>query len=171
MAAGSIAAKFLSYPGNAVSSSSIIPRTCASIGLTEGLNCRTVTGGLDVGSPLKTGLGMQDLTYGGNPSVPGVGGGLDGVPDVAYFNSVNPTNTSQMQYNGRVDANITQKDRLTFTIYYVPSTTTDFSPPGSDPGSRRRMVSSRRHIICSRAHLCKRYSCAVIVIFRALKST
>ena len=72
---------------------------------------------------------MQDLTYGGNPSIPGIGGGLDGVPDIAYFNTVNPTNTSQMQFNGRVDANITQKDRLTFTLYYVPATTTDYNGP------------------------------------------
>lgn len=126
---GSIAAQYLSYPGNAVSANGIIPRTCASIGLTEGVDCNTVTGGLDIGSPIRTGLGMQDLTYGGNPSVPGVGGGLDGVPDIAYFNSLNPTRTSQMQYNGRVDANVTQKDRLTFTLYYVPVTTTDFNGP------------------------------------------
>lgn len=127
--AGSIAAKYLSYPGNAVSSSGMIPRTCASIGLTEGKNCNTLAGGLDIGSPIKTGLGMQDLTYGGNPSIPGIGGGLDGIPDIAYFNTVNPTNTSQMQYNGRVDANVTQKDRLTFTLYYVPATTTDYNGP------------------------------------------
>lgn len=126
---GSIAAQYLSFPGNAVSSNGIIARTCASIGLTEGLNCNTVAGGLDIGSPIKTGLGMQDLTYGGNPSIPGIGGGLDGVPDIAYFNTVNPTTTSQMQFNGRVDANITQKDRLTFTLYYVPVTNTDYNGP------------------------------------------
>ena len=127
--ANSIAAKYLSLPGNAVSSSGMITRTCASIGLTEGKNCNTVAGGLDVGSPIRTGLGTQDLTYGGSPSVPGVGGGLDGIPDIAYFNTVNPTNTSQMQFNGRVDANVTQNDRLTFTLYYVPSTTTDYNGP------------------------------------------
>lgn len=128
-AAGSIAAKYLSFPGNAVSSNSIINRTCASIGLTETVNCNTVAGGLDVGSPLKTGLGTQDLTYGGNPSIPGIGGGLDGIPDIAFFNTLNPTKTSQMQFNGRVDANVTQKDRLTFTLYYVPVTTTDYNGP------------------------------------------
>jgi hypothetical protein len=127
--AGSIAAKYLSFPGNAVSSNSIIQRTCSQIGLVEGVNCNTVTGGLDIGSPIKTGLGMQDLTYGGNPSAPGVGGGLDGVPDIAFFNTVNPTNTSQMQYTGRVDANVTQKDRVTFTIYYVPVSITNFNGP------------------------------------------
>jgi hypothetical protein len=123
---GSIAAKYLSFPGNAVAANAIISRTCADIGLTEGVNCNTTPGGLDVGSPLKTGLGMQDLTYGGSPSTPGVGGGLDGIPDLAFFNLVNPTTTSQMQYNGRLDANVTQKDRLSFAIYWVPVTTTNY---------------------------------------------
>ncbi len=126
---GSIAGKYLSFPGNAVSANAIIPRTCASVGLTEGVNCNTVSGGLDVGSPITTGLGNQDLTYGGSPSTPGVGGGLDGIPDLAFFNSVNPTNTSQKQYNGRLDADLTHKDRLSFTIYYVPLTTTNFQGP------------------------------------------
>ncbi|HLV87943.1 MAG TPA: TonB-dependent receptor [Candidatus Sulfotelmatobacter sp.] len=127
--AGSIAQKYLSYPGNAVSSNSMISRTCASIGLTEGVNCNTLAGGLDIGSPLTTGLGTQDLTYGGSPSTPGVGSGLDGVPDIAFFNTVNPTRISQMQFNGRLDANITQKDRLSFTLYYVPVTSTDYNGP------------------------------------------
>jgi len=128
-ASGSIAAKYLSYPGIGVSSSGIIARTCASIGLQEGVNCNTTSGGLDVGSPLTTGLGHQDLTYGGNSNNPGVGGGLDGIPDLAYFNTSNPTSTSQMQYNGRVDANITQKDHLFFTIYWVPLSTTSYNGP------------------------------------------
>lgn len=126
---GSIAAQYLSFPGNAVSSNGMIQRNCSQIGLVEGGNCNTVTGGLDVGSPITTGLGMQDLTYGGNPGAPGVGGGLDGIPDIAFFNTVNPTRTSQMQYTGRVDANVTQKDRLTFTIYYVPVSNTNFNGP------------------------------------------
>jgi hypothetical protein len=126
---GSIAAKYLSFPGNAVSANAIILRNCASIGLVEGVNCNTESGGLDIGSPIKTGLGMQDLTYGGDPTHPGVGGGLDGIPDIALFNSVNPTTTSQIQYNGRLDADITQKDRLTFAIYWVPVTTTNFNGP------------------------------------------
>jgi hypothetical protein len=58
-----------------------------------------------------------------------VGGGLDGVPDMAYYNTVNPTTTSQAQYNGRVDANITSRDRLTFTIYWVPLDTTNYQGP------------------------------------------
>ena len=126
---GSIAAKYLSYPGEGVSSSGLIQRTCGSIGLTEGVNCNTTTSGLDVGSPLKTGLGLQDLSYGGSNSTPGVGGGLDGVADMAYFTSANPTTTSQMQYNGRLDADATKIDHLSFTIYWVPVSTTDYTGP------------------------------------------
>lgn len=124
---GPIAAEYLSFPGAAVATNGIIARTCASIGLVEGANCATVSGGLDLGSPLTTGVGMQDLSYGGNSNTPGVGGGLDGIPDLAYFNSLNPTTTSQSQYNARVDADVTQKDRLGFTIYWVPVTTTDYN--------------------------------------------
>jgi Carboxypeptidase regulatory-like domain len=128
-ATGSIASQYLSHPGEGVSARGIIQRSCASIGLTEGVNCNTTASGLDVGSPLKTGLGLQDLSYGGSNSAPGLGGGLDGVADMAYFTSVNPTNTSQMQYNGRVDADATHRDHLSFTIYWVPVSTTDFNGP------------------------------------------
>ena len=75
---------------------------------------------------MKTGLGLQDLGYGGNPNIPGVGGGVDGIPDLAFFNLVNPTNSSQMQFNGRLDANITHNDLLSFTIYWVPVSTTNY---------------------------------------------
>jgi len=131
--AGSIAATYLAYPGNAVSASGIIPRSCQSIGLVPGVNCNPMgpngSQGLDIGSPLKTGLGLQDLAYGGSPTSPGMGGGLDGVPDMAYYNTLNPTTVSQNQYNGRVDADITNKDRLTFTLYWVPTETTDYNGP------------------------------------------
>jgi Carboxypeptidase regulatory-like domain len=127
--AGSIAAQYLSFPGEGVSATGIVQRNCASAGLQEGVNCRTTTQGLDVGSPLRTGLGLQDLTYGGTSNNPGVGNGLDGIADLAFFNTVNPTTTSQSQYNGRVDANIGQSDRLTFTLYWVPVETTFFNGP------------------------------------------
>ncbi len=127
--ANSIASKYLTYKGAGVASNGIIPRTCASIGLIEGTNCATLPGGLDIGSPLTVGLGRQDPTYGGSSSTPGVGSGLDGIPDLAYFNTVNPTTTSQTQWNGRLDANVTQKDRVSFAIYWVPVAQTDFTGP------------------------------------------
>lgn len=127
--AGNIAAKYLAYPGEAVSENALLSRTCASIGLQEGVNCNTTSGGLDVGSPLTTGVGHQDLSYGGNSNTPGVGGGLDGIPDIAYYNTVNPTDTSQMQFNGRVDADVSAKDHVFFTLYWVPVSKTDYNGP------------------------------------------
>ena len=126
---GPIASKFLSYPGEGVATNGLIPQTCAQIGLTQGVNCAATPQGLDVGSPLKNGIGMQDPTYGGSASDPGVGGGLDGVADLGLFNSVNPTTTSQAQYNGRLDVQATQKDHVFFTIYWVPVSTTDYDGP------------------------------------------
>ena len=125
--AGSIAAKYLSLAGAGVSANGIVARTCESIGLVSGSNCNQVAGGLDIGSPLTSGLGNQDLTYGGNASNPGVGGGLDGNPDIAFYNLVNPTSISQNQYNGRIDANVTDKDRLSFTIYWQPVDQTNYN--------------------------------------------
>ena len=105
---GSIAAQYLDYKGEGVAAGSLIQRTCAQIGLVEGVNCapqrRRPRRGLAVEG---SALGTQDPTYGGSTNTPGVGSGLDGVPDIGFFNTVNPTSTSQSQYNGRLDANMT----------------------------------------------------------------
>ena len=95
----------------------------------QGVNCNAVAGGLDVGSPLTTGVGHQDLTYGGNSTSPGVGGGLDGIPDIGFYNTVDPTKISQKQYNGRLDANLTNNDKLAFAIYWVPVSNTSYNGP------------------------------------------
>lgn len=126
--ANSIAAKFLTFPGAGVSAKGIISSTCSTAGLIEGTNCRTIPGqGLDIGSPLKKALGTHDLTYGGSPSNPGVGNGLDGVADIANYTTVNPTTVVQKQYNGRLDADITGKDHASFAIYWEPSSTTSYN--------------------------------------------
>lgn len=125
-----VASSILGFKGEGVAAgSTIIPRTCSSIGLTEGVNCATVSGGLNLGSPLTTGVGMQDLTYGGSSSAPGVGSGLSTTPDIAYYNTVNPNTTSAIQWNGRVDANVSQKDHLTGTLYWVPYSNTSYNGP------------------------------------------
>jgi hypothetical protein len=126
--ANSIAAKFLTFPGAGVSAKGIIASTCATAGLQEGVNCATIPGqGLDIGSPLKTPLGTQDLTYGGSTNNPGVGSGLDGVADIANYLTVNPTTVSQKQYNGRLDADATKNDHVSFAIYWVPVSNTDYN--------------------------------------------
>ncbi len=130
--AGSIASTYLSFPGSAVNSLGINSATCASAGLSEGVNCATIPGaGLDVGSPLTGGLGTQDLTWVSN-SNPGIGGGLDGVADIANFITSSKTNFSFAQYNGRLDANLTNNDRVAFAIYHVPVSRTNLNGAARD---------------------------------------
>jgi len=124
---GSIAAQYLSFPGNGVVGTLNPNATCATAGLTEGVDCVTIPGqGLNVGSPLTTGLGTQDQTW-TSSSNPGVGGGLSNVADIANYNTVNPTKFTAVQYNGRLDANVTQKDHINFAIYYVPLSKDNFN--------------------------------------------
>ncbi len=125
-AGGPIAQKFLTFPGAGVSASSTIAQTCADIGLVENTNCRTVNGGLNIGSPLTTGVGKQDLSFVNNTN-PGVGGGLTNTADIADYNTLNPTDFVGRQYNGRLDADVTKKDHLAFAIYWVPQSTTDYN--------------------------------------------
>jgi hypothetical protein len=135
--AGSIAAKYLSFPGNGVVGTLNANATCATAGLTEGMNCKTIPGqGINLGTPLTTGSGKQDLGWTGaqNPGCGGAGTGcgtagspLGTVADIANYNTINPTKSTANQYGGRLDANVTGKDRLGFTIYYVPQTRDNFN--------------------------------------------
>jgi hypothetical protein len=127
--AGSIASTYLTFPGSTVQSTSINPSTCTNIGLIEGVNCATIAGqGLDIGSPLTSALGTQDLTW-TDTNHPGVGGGLDGVADIANFTTTSSSTSSKAQYNGRLDADVTSKDRIGFAIYWVPQSSTFLNGP------------------------------------------
>ncbi|HEY4766901.1 MAG TPA: TonB-dependent receptor [Candidatus Sulfotelmatobacter sp.] len=129
---GSIAATYLTFPGAGVNSTSINPSTCANAGLNEGVNCVTIPGqGLDIGSPLKTALGTQDLGW-TSTSNPGVGGGLDGIADIANYVTTSNTTYSKEQYNGRADANLNSTNRIAFAIYWVPQSTTSLNGPARD---------------------------------------
>ena len=56
---------------------------------------------------------------------------LDGSPDIAFFqNTIEPTNSSHKQYNGRIDFNATQKDLIAFSMYYVPNSSTGLNGAG-----------------------------------------
>ncbi|MGC1363979.1 MAG: TonB-dependent receptor [Silvibacterium sp.] len=122
--ANSISATYLNFPGAKVAGTLIGSATCQNAGLAEGVNCNTIAGqGLNIGSPLTTGLGKQDLTW-TSPSTPGVGSGLSNVPDIAQYSISNPTTSDFKQYNGRLDANVTRKDHVSFAIYWVPSSLT-----------------------------------------------
>jgi hypothetical protein len=126
----SIASKFLTFPGAGVSSKGLVAVTCKQAGLIEGANCITIPSqGLNIGSPLKTPLGTQDLTW-SSPTSPGVGGGLDpSVADIAEYTTLNPTTVDDNQYNGRIDADVTAKDHASFAIYWVPADQTYYSGP------------------------------------------
>ncbi len=125
---GSIARSLLSFPGEGASFSSIVSETCAQVGLPS-TQCRDVPGGLDLGSPLKSPLGTQDPTY-AKPGTPyGIGGGFDGIPDAMFVQTVNPTTSANVQYNGRLDFQATNKDRFTMSVYWVPVDSHFFNGP------------------------------------------
>ncbi|HEY4355099.1 MAG TPA: carboxypeptidase regulatory-like domain-containing protein [Acidobacteriaceae bacterium] len=125
----SIASKFLTFPGGAVSSTSMVPNvTCATAGLTENVNCRTIAGqGLNIGSPLSSTLGTHDPSEGGTTTTRGIGGGLTNTADIAEYVTSSPVSKYYRQYNGRVDANVTKNDRLTFALYWVPQGSTFYN--------------------------------------------
>ena len=139
--AGSIAAKYLSFPGNGVVGTLNTAATCATAGLvdaahataTSPANCAEVPGGLNIGTPLNPAnfpLGSiqagQDPGWTG-PGHPGTGGDGSGGPenlgtvaDIANYFTTNQTHFTATQYSGRLDANVTEKDRVGFAIYWVP---------------------------------------------------
>jgi hypothetical protein len=126
---GSIASKFTTYPGTGVNATSIVNETCASIGLVQGTNCNEIPGkGLDIGSPLTTALGTADPTYSSSAN-PGVGNGLDGIPDLMFVNTSSPSPSTEVQYHGRLDWNLTSKDLLAFSIYEVPVSSSFYNGP------------------------------------------
>lgn len=130
----SIGSKVAGYPGEGVSFNAIIPKSCADAGLPNPAQCQAIFSGgqyqgLDVGSLLKTPLGTPDPTYGGSSGTPGVGSGLDGVPDIMFVQSVNPTTNNPQQYNGRLDFQATNRDLITFSEYWVPNDSSFFNGP------------------------------------------
>jgi hypothetical protein len=126
---GSIASTYLNFPGAAVQAISNNNSTCANAGLTEGVNCRTIPGqGLDIGSPLTSALGTQDQTW-QSTSNPGLGNGFDGIADIANFVTSSTSTTGAAQYNGRLDANVTSKDRLSYSMYWIPQSSTFLNGP------------------------------------------
>lgn len=126
--ANSIASKYVNFAGGTVVGTYNSTGTCALAGLNEGVNCKTIAGqGIDIGSPLTNGLGKQDPTATATNANPGVGNGLDGVADVAYYSTTSPYTSYYRDYNGRMDANATSKDHLAFTIYWVPQGNTSYN--------------------------------------------
>ena len=127
-ASGSVAKTLLSYPGEQPSYTSVITMTCSQVGL-PATQCRDTSGGLDLGSPLKTGLGTSDATYGMTGTPYGIGSGFDGSPDAQFLQTTFPNDNTSNQYNGRLDYQATSKDMLAFTSYWVPLSQHTFNGP------------------------------------------
>ena len=124
--ANSIAAQYFAYPGE-LAVGTQVPTSCAGVfGTADNQYCHTVNGMLDVGSPLKTALGNYDTTY-TSVTKPGTGSGLDGVPDLQLMSITTPSAQADSQYNGRLDGQVTNKDRLSFIIFWVPVTNTSYN--------------------------------------------
>jgi hypothetical protein len=137
---GSAAALYANYPGVLVTGGTLEEdagsgHTCSDIGLVEGSNCTFIPGqGLNVGRPLTSPLGTTDPSW-TDVFNPGVGGdGLGGAnnldpttPNFAFYNVDTLDNSVNVQYNFRVDYNLTSKDLLAFSMYYVPTSNDSFN--------------------------------------------
>ncbi len=127
--ANSVAAKLLGFPGETPVYTLIIPETCASVSLSS-TQCRTTSnGGLNLGSPLNIGLGKADPTFGQAATPYGIGGGLTNTPTIEFLQTNSPSVQNNAQYNGRLDYQLTQKDLVTFTIYWTPVYNESYNGP------------------------------------------
>jgi hypothetical protein len=124
---GNISSIYGAFPGEGAAYSSVVGGiTCATANL-PATNCQTVGNGLDVGSFSTVGRGVLDPTFGATATPYGVGGGLDGIADIQFVNTVNPTTQTSTQYNGRMDYQATKSDLFTFSIYWVPTSSTFYN--------------------------------------------
>jgi hypothetical protein len=96
---------------------------CSIFGGNAANNCRSVAGGLDLGSPTGA-VG----TYVG----PATGGGFDGIPDIMFAQFGQPARTRGGQYNTRIDYT-KGNDSFAVSTYLTPH-----DDLGSDSGARSR---------------------------------
>ena len=115
---GSVSAALLQSAGVEPRVLRILPTTCAGE-LTVPLhpdtrnNCQVVAGGLDIGS-----IGG---TYGTYLDPWQRGGGFDGIADLQLAELASETNARGSQFFTRMDWNVTDKDRLAFSSFIVPT--------------------------------------------------
>ena len=116
---------------------SMLTRTCADIfGDNSPTNprCRNVAGGLDLGSI--TGTRNTYLPLGDGVGGANIGGGFDGIPDIAYALLNNPTRQKAAQFNFRFDYNLNSTNQIAVSSYITRRN--DISPDG---GSQSRTSS------------------------------
>jgi hypothetical protein len=125
-------AQVLGTGNNAARIKQVLPGSCADFA-GQGWQapsgqpfCQVVSGGLDLGSPTGTYNNYVDFFTGDTR-----GGGLDGIPDVQEALVASPLSSDGNQYNLRIDYNLSQKDLIAFSSYYVPRN--DVSPTGIRP--------------------------------------
>jgi len=121
----------------------ILTPTCDGLSVT----CNIVGNGMDLGS-----VGGTYGTYldsfnsrdamGNIIAAPSVGGGLDGIADFQWALLSNPYKFKGNQYNTRIDYQITDKDALAVSTYFVPFNQTAATPdhqsrPQADVTSKR----------------------------------
>jgi len=125
----SIASSWAGLKGNIPTNAVInTGNTCTTAGLTETVDCLTLPTGLNIGSPMTTGLGTFDPTYGQAGTPYGIGNGLDpNTPDVVNLTTQNPQNNLAQQYNLRVDFQATHNDLVTFSLYRTPNNATSYN--------------------------------------------
>lgn len=111
--AGSVSAGILADAGVTPRIRTVLTPSCA--GLTAGVNCNVVTGGLDIGS-LTAGGASQIGVF---PASTQLGGGLDGIPDIENVQLYVPSHSRGNQFNGRIDYDVTAKDHLTGSVYFT----------------------------------------------------
>jgi len=131
--AGSIAAKLFAVKGSGFTNVTVLPSTCAILGVNDANFCRDVTGGVDIGSP--TGSPGTIVPNPGtcpadDPNCLSIGGGFDGVPDLQHIEyTAKPDSINATQFNGRLDYNATSKDTVSFVVFRSPFLKT-FLPGG-----------------------------------------
>lgn len=119
-----LTASILSAAGAEPRVNQILTSTCA--GIFSG--CAVVGDGMDIGS-ITGSYGTYVPTFTSAPD----GGGLDGVADVQWALLDRFAEFSGNQYNTRIDFQATDKDRFTFSSYFVPN-----SASTSDNGAQSR---------------------------------
>ena len=121
------------------------------------VDCLEIPGqGLNIGTPLTVPIGTNDgsstiagatpwntcvghdptgkcteFNFGTGGDGKGGSNNLGTTADIAFYQgTIEPSNSTHRQYNGRIDFNATSKDLLAFSMYYVPSTSTGINGNG-----------------------------------------
>lgn len=139
LASPNIAAAIFNFVGRPRVASVDASKDCASAGFTNPAECRQVTGGLDIGSINRA------ATRG--TTQPGIGGGLDGIPDIQFAQLLIPDKTTAQQFNTRIDYQVTKEDLVAFSMYWVPNTR-DFNDAWGNRGRPALdFTSARRNMV------------------------